>query len=282
MPGLCRPIAEGGTGFDYRLGMAIPDLWIKILKEKKDEDWRMWDIVWTLINRRHGEKTIAYAESHDQALVGDKTIAFWLMDKEMYWFMSETTPLTPIIERGLTLHKMIRLVTYGLGGEGYLNFIGNEFGHPEWLDFPREGNNRSYHYARRQWQLVDDHLLRYRFLNEFDAAMHHLEEKYHWLEKPQAYVSLHHEDDKMIVFERGDLIWIFNFHINKSFADYRIGASIAGKYKVALNSDAREFGGQGRVDPNCEYFVDSQPWHERPFSLLVYIPCRTALLLAPA
>lgn len=282
MPGLCRPIAEGGTGFDYRLGMAIPDLWIKILKEKKDEDWRMWDIVWTLINRRHGEKTIAYAESHDQALVGDKTIAFWLMDKEMYWFMSETTPLTPIIERGLTLHKMIRLVTYGLGGEGYLNFIGNEFGHPEWLDFPREGNNRSYHYARRQWQLVDDHLLRYRFLNEFDGAMHHLEEKYHWLEKPQAYVSLHHEDDKMIVFERGDLIWIFNFHINKSFADYRIGASIAGKYKVALNSDAREFGGQGRVDPNCEYFVDSQPWHERPFSLLVYIPCRTALLLAPA
>lgn len=282
MPGLCRPIAEGGTGFDYRLGMAIPDLWIKILKEKKDEDWRMWDIVWTLINRRHGEKTIAYAESHDQALVGDKTIAFWLMDKEMYWFMSETTPQTPIIERGLTLHKMIRLVTYGLGGEGYLNFIGNEFGHPEWLDFPREGNNRSYHYARRQWQLVDDHLLRYRFLNEFDAAMHHLEEKYHWLEKPQAYVSLHHEDDKMIVFERGDLIWIFNFHINKSFADYRIGASIAGKYKVALNSDAREFGGQGRVDPNCEYFVDSQPWHERPFSLLVYIPCRTALLLAPA
>lgn len=281
MPGLCRPVAEGGTGFDYRLGMAAPDMWIKILKALKDEDWHMWDIVWTLINRRHNEKTITYAESHDQALVGDKTIAFWLMDKEMYWFMSETTPFTPIIERGLALHKMIRLVTCALGGEGYLNFIGNEFGHPEWLDFPREGNNCSYHYARRQWNLADDHLLRYKYLNEFDRAMMHLEEKYHWLESPQAYVSLHHEDDKLIVFERGTLLWVFNFHTTKSFADYRIGAGTAGKYRIALDSDAASFGGHGRLDVNCEYLVDSQPWHDRPFSLLVYIPCRSALVLAP-
>lgn len=281
MPGLCRPITEGGVGFDYRLGMAIPDRWIKVLKELKDENWHMWDIVWTLINRRHNEKTIAYTESHDQALVGDKTIAFWLMDKEMYTHMSETMPLTPIIDRGLALHKMIRLITFALGGEGYLNFIGNEFGHPEWLDFPREGNNNSYHYARRQFNLVDDPLLRYKCLFEFDRAMMQLEEKYHWLESSQAYVSCHHEDDKIIVFERASLMWVFNFHPTKSFADYRIGASIAGKYRIVLETDSTEYGGHKRLDPNCEYFVDSQPWHDRPFSLLVYIPCRSALVLAP-
>lgn len=160
MPGLCLPIKLGGCGFDYRLGMAIPDLWIKILKEQTDEEWDLSKICHTLTNRRWREKTITYCESHDQALVGDKTIAFWLMDKEMYTNMSTMTDNTPIIQRGIALHKMIRLLTQGLGGEGWLNFIGNEFGHPEWLDFPRAGNNDSYHYARRQFNLADDELLR--------------------------------------------------------------------------------------------------------------------------
>ena len=66
-----------------------------------------------------------------------------------------------------------------------MNFIGNEFGHPEWLDFPRQGNNSSFHYARRQFHLADDPLLRYKFLNEFDKAMNHLEEDYGWLHAPQ-------------------------------------------------------------------------------------------------
>ncbi|XP_048581056.1 1,4-alpha-glucan-branching enzyme isoform X3 [Nematostella vectensis] len=281
LPGLCRPIAEGGTGFDYRLGMAIPDMWIKVLKSLKDEDWVMGDIVWTLINRRHNEKTIAYAESHDQALVGDKTIAFWLMDKEMYTNMSDLTPFTPIIDRGIALHKMIRLITMGLGGEAYLNFIGNEFGHPEWLDFPRAGNNISYHYARRQWHLVDDELLRYKYLYRFDMAMQHLEAKYGWLSTEQAYVSNKHEDDKIIAFERGNLLWIFNFHPTKSFPDYRVGVNRAGKFNLVLSTDAEEFGGHRRVDPDCRYYVESRPWHNRAFSLLVYIPCRCALVLAP-
>ena len=181
MPTLCRPVEEGGVGFDYRLAMSIPDMWIKLLKEKTDEQWDLGNIIFTLTNRRWKEPTIAYAESHDQALVGDKTLAFWLMDKEMYDFMSTLTPLTPIIDRGLSLHKMIRAITYGLGGEGYLNFMGNEFGHPEWLDFPREGNNNSFHYARRQYNLIDDDLLRYKFLYRWDKAMHHLESQYHWL-----------------------------------------------------------------------------------------------------
>ncbi len=185
MPTLCRPVEEGGCGFDYRLAMAIPDKWIRILKTMKDEDWNIGNIVHTLENRRWREPTIAYCESHDQALVGDKTIAFWLMDAEMYTNMSCLSPMTSTIDRGLALHKMIRLLTHGLGGEGWLNFIGNEFGHPEWLDFPRVGNGESYKYARRQFNLVDDDLLRYKFLNNFDAALNRLEEEYQWLNNSQ-------------------------------------------------------------------------------------------------
>jgi 1,4-alpha-glucan branching enzyme len=226
------------------------------------------------------EKTIAYAESHDQALVGDKTLAFWLMDKEMYTHMSNTTPLTPIIDRGLALHKMIRLITHGLAGEGYLNFEGNEFGHPEWLDFPRAGNNNSYHYARRQWNVVDDSLLRYKYLNEFDKAMQHLEEQYGWLSSHQAYVSLKHEDDKLIVFERGNLLWIFNFHPTQSFADYKIGTEWAGKYSIALNTDSKKFGGHDRIDEGQSYYSQAHEWNGRKNYIQVYIPCRVALVLS--
>lgn len=223
MPALCRPVDEGGTGFDYRLAMAIPDKWIALLKGKKDEDWDMGNIVHTLTNRRWQEKTVAYAESHDQALVGDKTLAFWLMDKDMYTHMSTVSGQNLVIDRGIALHKMIRLVTHALGGEAYLNFIGNEFGHPEWLDFPRVGNNESYHYARRQWHLVDDDLLKYKFLNDFDRAMNTTEADYGWLEANPAYVSRKHEGDKIIAFERAGLVFVFNFHPDRSFTDYRIG-----------------------------------------------------------
>ena len=279
MPTLCRPVAEGGVGFDYRLSMAIPDMWIKLLKEKSDDDWNMGNIVFTLTNRRWKESAISYAESHDQALVGDKTLAFWLMDKEMYDYMSDLSPLTPIIDRGLALHKMIRLLTYGLGGEGYLTFMGNEFGHPEWLDFPRSGNNDSYHYARRQYNLVADPLLRYKYLNDFEQAMHKLESQYHWLSSGSQYVSLKHETDKVIVFERGDLLWIFNFHPTQSFADYRVGTKWASVHSIALNSDSKVFGGHERVDAECKYFPTKMEWNGRPNWIQVYIPCRTVLVL---
>ncbi|XP_071508280.1 1,4-alpha-glucan-branching enzyme-like [Diadema antillarum] len=280
MPALCRPVEEGGNGFDFRLGMAIPDKWIKLLKEYKDEDWNIGNIVWTLINRRHSERTIAYAESHDQALVGDKTIAFWLMDKEMYTNMSILTTQTDIIDRGLALHKCIRLITHALGGEAWLNFMGNEFGHPEWLDFPRPGNNNSYHYARRQWHLADDNLLRYRFLNNFDRAMNSLDDKFHWLSSPQAYISCKHEDDKVVVFERARLLFLFNFHHTKSFPDYRVGVGLPGKYKLVLNSDSEEFGGHNRLDQSTDYFTSDQGFANREQSLQVYIPSRVALVLA--
>ncbi|KAJ5152139.1 1-4-alpha-glucan-branching enzyme [Penicillium capsulatum] len=280
MPALCLPYALGGVGFDYRLGMAIPDMYIKLLKEKADDEWDIGNLAHTLTNRRHGEKTIAYAESHDQALVGDKTLMMWLCDKEMYTNMSVLTDFTPIIERGMAMHKMIRLVTHGLGGEGYLNFEGNEFGHPEWLDFPRAGNDNSFWYARRQLNLTEDHLLRYHFLNDFDRAMQLTEQKYGWLHSPQAFISLKHEGDKVLVFERAGLLWIFNFHPSNSFTDYRVGVDVPGTYRIVLDSDDPAFGGLGRNVKDTRFFTTDMPWNGRANFTQVYLPTRTALVLA--
>ncbi|KAF8076638.1 glycoside hydrolase family 13 protein [Lyophyllum atratum] len=280
MPLLGAPVEKGGVGFDYRLSMAIPDMWIKLLKHKSDDEWDLSNIVHTLTNRRYGEKSIAYCESHDQALVGDKTLAFWLMDKEMYTNMSDMSPMTPTISRGLALHKMIRLLTHSLGGEGYLNFEGNEFGHPEWLDFPREGNQNSFHYARRQWNVVDEPLLRYRYLNNFDRAMNHLAGKFGWLDSPQAYVSLKNEADKVIVYERAGLLFIFNFNPTKSFTDYRVGVEEAGEYHIVLSSDDKEFGGFANIKLDVRFFTTPMEWNNRKNWLQVYIPARTCMVLA--
>jgi len=282
MPALCRPIREGGTGFDYRLAMAVPDMWIKYLKEKSDEDWEMGHIVHTLTNRRWGEKCVGYAESHDQALVGDKTLAFWMMDKEMYTGMSALYPMSTVVSRGMALHKMIRLIVHGLAGEGYLNFMGNEFGHPEWLDFPRVGNGESYHYARRQWNLVDDHNLLYRCLNQFDAAMNHMEEEQGWLNQEPAYVSTKHEGDKIIVFERGNCVFCFNFHPTESFADYKIGVEVEGEYRIVLDTDWKELGGHGIRDRSVSSHTvsDSPGYNGRKTEMMVYLPSRTGAVWA--
>lgn len=280
MPVLCRPVKEGGYGFDYRLAMAIPDKWIQLLKEKSDEDWNIGNLIHTLTNRRYQEKTVAYAESHDQALVGDKTLAFWLMDKEMYTHMSTQSEPNLIIDRGIALHKMIRLLTHALGGEAYLNFMGNEFGHPEWLDFPRVGNNDSYHYARRQWSLVDNNILKYKYLNEFDRAMNTTEQKYTWLSANPAYVSWKHESDKVIAFERNNLFFVFNFHTSKSYTDYRFGIDLPGTYSIVLNSDDALFGGFSRVDVSVKHTTFPEEFAGRQHSILAYVPCRTALVFA--
>ncbi|KAK7054189.1 1,4-alpha-glucan branching enzyme [Favolaschia claudopus] len=280
MPLLGIPVSKGGVGFDYRLSMAVPDMWIKLLKHKSDYEWDLANIEHTLSNRRDGEKSIAYCESHDQALVGDKTLAFWLMDKEMYTNMSDLSVMTPVIARGLALHKMIRLLTHSLGGEGYLNFEGNEFGHPEWLDFPRAGNNNSFHYARRQWNVVDDPLLRYRYLNEFDAAMNNMAGQYGWLEAPKAYVSLKNESDKVLVYERAGLLFVFNFHPTQSYTDFRVGIEVAGKYAVILTSDEKRFGGFDNVGLGGEYLTSPMEWNNRKNFVQVYIPSRTCIVLA--
>lgn len=279
-PTLCLPRSIGGTGFDYRLAMALPDMWIKLIKEKKDDEWEMGSIVYTLTNRRYGEKVVAYCESHDQALVGDKTLAFWLMDAAMYTDMTVLKEPSIVIDRGIALHKMIRLITHSLGGEAYLNFEGNEFGHPEWLDFPNANNGDSYKYARRQFNLADDPLLLYQNLNEFDRSMQLCEKRHKWLNTKQAYVSLKHEGDKMIVFERNNLLFIFNFHPTNSYSDYRVGVEKAGTYHIVLNSDRAEFGGHNRINESSEFFTTDLEWNNRKNFLQVYIPSRVALVLA--
>lgn len=280
MPGMARPIAEGGLGFDYRLAMGIPDNWIKLLKERPDETWNMSELYHTLVNRRHGEKHVAYAESHDQALVGDKTLAMWLMDADIYYHMNKTSR-NLVVERGVALHKMIRLITFAFGGDGYLNFMGNEFGHPEWIDFPREGNQYSFKYARRQWSLVDNPELRYHDLAEFDRAMQQLDDDHNVLGRPDWYLLHVHEDNKLLVAQRGPLVFAFNFHPTQSFTDYRIGVPMPHDYRLLLCTDAPEFDGHGHVQPNQTYIVQQTPWDDRPQSIQLYLPSRTALVLTP-
>jgi 1,4-alpha-glucan branching enzyme len=280
MPGLAKPVADGGLGFDYRLAMGVPDYWIKLLKEKKDEQWSMSEILNAMLNRRHQERHIGYAESHDQALVGDKTVAFWLMDKDMYWHM-DTASQSLVIDRGVALHKMIRLITFSLSGEGYLNFMGNEFGHPEWIDFPREGNNYSYHYARRQWSLADNPLLRYQGLLNFDAAMQHLDEAHHILTDKFIEQVMIHEDNKLLVYRRGPLVFAFNFHPTNSYTALRIPVPDPKDYKIILNTDERQFAGHGLVLPNTTYPKQDVPMLERKQSVQVYLPSRTAQVLQP-
>ena len=279
MPGLARKFKDGGMGFDYRMAMGIPDFWIKTIKEKKDEDWKPTAIFWELTNRRADEKTISYAESHDQALVGDKTIIFRLIDKEMYWHMSVNDD-NAVVERGVALHKLIRLVTAATINGGYLNFMGNEWGHPEWIDFPRLGNGWSHKYARRQWDLVDRDDLKYRFLGAFDSEIMHLLGSTRRFQALPVRKLWDKDDDQVLAFMRGDLVFVFNFHPTKSFSDYGILAP-AGKYVGVLDSDDKRFGGYGNVDESITHFTSPDPLYDPDGLgwLKLYIPARSALVL---
>ena len=275
MPGMCIPIKDGGIGFDYRLSMGVPDWWIKTIKERKDDEWDIGSLWYELTSRRPEEKNIGYCESHDQALVGDKTLIFRLCDADMYTGMNKFGG-NLVIDRGIALHKMIRLVTASLAGQGYLNFMGNEFGHPEWIDFPREGNGWSYHYCRRQWSLVDNKDLRYRELNDFDKAMIKLLKEEDLLNLSAENRWLH-QDDKVLIYTKGETVFIFNFHPTKSFDGYFIPVDKKGKYKVILSSDDGKFGGFSRVDTSVKYeaFVTPADW----VGFKCYLPNRTAIVL---
>ena len=279
MPGLATPVADGGIGFDYRMAMGIPDYWIKTLKEKKDEDWHPTSIFWELTNRRADEKTISYVESHDQALVGDKTVIFRLIDKEMYWHMMKDDD-NMVVARGMALHKMIRLVTLASINGGYLNFMGNEFGHPEWIDFPREGNGWSYKYARRQWDLVDREDLKYIYLQNFDNAMVHLVSGVFNFQALPVQKLWEKDDDQVLAFMRGDLVFVFNFNPSKSFDGYGILAP-GGKYRTVLTTDNPAFGGYGNIDEKVEHLTI----HDELYSpagvewLKLYLPSRSAMVL---
>ena len=280
MAGLAAPYKEGGVGFDFRMAMGVADHWIKWIKEKSDDAWDMGEIWYELTNKRADEKTISYAECHDQALVGDKTLIFRLMDKEMYFSMN-TESKSLIVDRGIALHKMIRLVTLATCGGGYLNFMGNEFGHPEWIDFPREGNGWSYKYARRQWSLSEPDYLRYGFLRNFDEAMVHLVKEENVL--PEAPVLLTADQQKKIlIFSRKNCIFAFNFNPTESFADYGFSAP-AGEFACVLSSDEDRFNGFGRVKPGEHHFsIEGRcPNGNQSFdhTLKLYLPSRCAIVL---
>ena len=279
MPGLANKFSDGGIGFDYRMAMGIPDFWIKTIKEKKDEDWKPGAIFWELTNRRADEKTINYAESHDQALVGDKTIIFRLIDSEMYWHMM-VGDNNYTVDRGIALHKMIRLVTLATINGGYLNFMGNEFGHPEWIDFPRQGNGWSYKYARRQWDLVDREDLKYKFLGKFDEDIINMVRKSKNFQASPVEKLWDKDDDQILVFKRKDLVFVFNFNPTQSFTDYGFLAPV-GEYTHVLNSDEPKYGGYGNIDVKVNHFTQ----HDELYAehglgwLKLYIPARSVQVL---
>jgi len=279
MPGIAAPLKEGGYGFDYRLAMNIPDYWIKIIKEIREEDWRPSSMFWEVTNRRQDERTVSYCESHDQALVGDKTIIFRLVDADMYWHF-KIGDENETVRRGIALHKMIRLLTSSTMNGAYLNFMGNEFGHPEWIDFPREGNNWSYKYARRQWSLVDNKDLCYHYLGDFDKAMLQvLKSEPHVEDTPVTEVWCN-DDDKILAYSRGSLLFVFNFSTQKSFDGYGFLVP-EGKYIVCLNTDNPLFGGNGLTDDTVEHFTNFDPLYKAQGKgwLQLYVPARTAVVL---
>ncbi len=273
MPGMAFPTEKGGIGFDFRMSMGIADYWVKTLKTQSDEQWGMGDIYFRMTDKRNEEQTISYVECHDQAMVGDKTLIFRMVDSKMYTNMSVLTPDMDVA-RGVALHKMIRLVTLTLASGGYLNFMGNEFGHPEWIDFPREGNGWSCQYARRQWNLADDNLLQYAGLNRFDEAMIHLVEKEHLLDFLPEKVW-EDNDAKILAYRRGECLFVYNFHPFQSVEDYEIPCDKS-KYSIVLNSDSPDFNGFGNVDETMEYHALETSGRR---CLKIYMPSRTVLVL---
>ena len=274
MPGMCLSIKDGGIGFDYRLAMGLPDMWIKTVKEKKDEDWEIGKMWGDMCLRRPGENTVSYVESHDQALVGDKTMIFRLADANMYTDMDKACH-NPVIDRTIALHKMIRLFTMAGGGEAYLNFMGNEFGHPEWIDFPREGNGWSFHYCRRQWSLRDNGYLKYQGLGDFDQDMVALAKRNDLFEQRMADLRLLKEPEKTIVFYRKGLLFAFNFHPNQSLTNVLVPVPNNADYTVKISSDDEKYGGQNLV----EHMVYPAKEFDGQFFVELYLPARTAVVL---
>ena len=280
MPGMCLPIEKGGIGFDYRLAMGMPDFWVKTL-EKRDEDWHMPTLVHELSTGRPGEKRIAYVESHDQALVGDKTMIFRMADAAMYHHMDKNSQ-NLVVERATALHKMVRLITISLGAEGYLNFMGNEFGHPEWIDFPREGNGWSYRYCRRQWSLADNPSLRYHDLNQFDRAMVHLAKEHQLMGGEGIEMLQIDQENKIIAFRKNDHLYAFNFHPQASCQSLQLSVGPNESFRTVLDTDEARFGGQGRISHAVTHHGMQRQSNPKDTVIGIYLPSRTAAVFQRA
>jgi 1,4-alpha-glucan branching enzyme len=208
------------------------------------------------------------------------------MGAEMYSGMSSLQEPSPVIERGMALHKIIRLLTMAVGGESYLNFMGNEFGHPEWIDFPREGNGWSYKYCRRQWGLVDSGHLRYSQLNAWDAACMGTDNVYRFIASPTQWATMMDDERQILVVERGPLVFVFNLSPFNDYDGLQVPAQVPGRYRVVLDSDARDFGGRGRLGHDVDHFTqpagsESDPdaqFHGRGQWIQVLAPARTAVV----
>jgi len=278
MPGIAAENDRKGYGFDFRLSMGVPDFWIKLVKETPDEHWDIGKLMYELTTHRPEEKIISYCESHDQALVGDKTLIFRMLDAEMYSGMNNEYHSFPM-DRGIALHKMIRLITFSTSAGGYLNFMGNEFGHPEWIDFPREGNNWSYKYACRHWNLAENKHLKYHYLSLFDKMMVNLHNTYRILDNHYLTRIYENNFDKVIAYMRGDFLFVFNFHPVNSFTDY--GIPVQGKFRIVLDTDDTELGGFNRIDKTSAYLSVKKADRNiinAPIYLYLYLPSRTALV----
>ncbi len=273
MPGMCLPIADGGIGFDYRLGMGLPDMWVKAVKIQ-DEFWDINQMWGSMCLRRPGEKTVAYVESHDQALVGDQTMIFRLAGANMYTDMNKDCH-NPVIDRAIALHKMIRLFTLSGGGEAYLNFMGNEFGHPEWIDFPREGNGWSFHYCRRQWSLKDNGMLKYQWLGDFDEDMVRLTKENRIFDQRMADLLLMKAPEQTLAYYRHGLVFVFNFHFGNSLNNVLVPVRQPGEYTVVLSTDDEKYGGFGNV---AKKTYATKRFDGRDY-IELYIPARTGFVL---
>jgi len=280
MPGLAIPVRKGGSGFDYRFAMGVPDYWIKLVKKVPDENWPLGHLWFELNNRRRDEQTISYAESHDQALVGDQTLIFRMIGSDMYDRM-QIGDESLKVERGMALHKLIRLITIATAGSGYLNFMGNEFGHPEWIDFPRQENGWSYRHARRQWHLAEDRGLKYHFLLRFDRDMIQIVKRHRLIGFAEPRLLFEDSKDKVIAFERAGLILVFNFHPGRSHADYRFECP-PGEYRMIFDSDEAVYGGLDRLRPDQHHFtIPDGSMDPMRHEISLYLPTRTALILQP-
>ena len=277
MPGCAAPIADCGMGFDFRMAMGVPDKWFR-LADMRDEDWGMGDLFHTLTDRRREERVVSYVESHDQALVGGKTFFFTLADSAIYYGMGKDQHAMAV-DRAVALHKMARLATLGCAWTGYLNFMGNEFGHPEWIDFPRVENGWSYDHARRQWSLRDDPNLQFKALGDFDERIMSLAAERGLLAAKEPVCLAADDGDKVLAFWRAGLLFAFNFNPSKSFTDYGVLA-LAGRYRLVMDTDETRFGGQGRIAAGQMFFTEATVEnHERVDRVKLYLPARTALVL---